>query len=724
MRNLRLSLLALICGVCALVVAIGAPRPLTAAQVQAAPAAASGGTQGVSGANVYREKCATCHGENLQGSFNGQPLSGNSFQSQWRSKTVAELFSTISQTMPPTSPGTLAREDVLAVMAFILQRNGAAAAAAGPLAANPGARISEVLNPQPVDPNAPAVMGVPDQIGGRYGRNGPREILSMQDRPGLGMDPIAQAHLKEMTSPLNRLTPVTDAMLRSPSPGDWLMWRRTYDAWGYSPLKQINRDNVKDLKVAWTWSLNSTGITEFTPLVHDGIMFVWNYGETIQALDARNGNLLWQFHHDIPAAYHRDVFYRTKRALAIGGDKLIFPTTDMHIIALDQKTGKVIWDVVPDDYMKNHRVYNGGPLVVNNKVIMGASGCAPGGAGCFVSAFSLDDGKELWRFNTIAQPGEPGDETWNKVPADKRWGGSIWMPPSYDPELNLLYVGVGSPFPWSSIDRGTYQPSGGGKNGDSLYIESTLAINPDTGKLVWYYQYLPNDTYDQDYAFERVIAPVEWQGQKRKAVITAGKPGVIEAVDAATGQWLFGRDPGAQNIFTFDPKTGVKTLLPPVLPDGVRRCPSNNGARNYLAGSYDPDTNRYYLSINDVCTGKGGDTPDRMMGLDLNSKEFTMDIKSHVMQSSAKLTTGGGLLFSASADRYFRAFDDRDGKVLWETRVQDVPNAFPITYSVDGKQYIAMIAGNPGLIGSGAVRASAEYIRPESSSVLWVWQLP
>ena len=717
MRIPTVPLFILLCGTGLLVHGIAANG-----QAPAPPQAVSGAAQVDHGAAVYKEKCALCHGEDLQGTFNAQGLSGNTFQSQWRSRSVAELFGTISETMPPTSPGSLARKDALAVVAHILQRNGAPQRPQALLAGSP-VHIGDVLSGQ-ANPSAPSVMGVPDQIGGRYGNNGPREILTITDRAGGVIDAAAQTRLKMLRSPLDRITPVTDAMLREPSANDWLMWRRTYNAWGYSPLKQINRENVKNLKVAWTWGLNSAGFTEFTPLVHDGILYVWNNGETVQALDARNGDLLWQFHHDIPASYHRDVFYRTKRAIAIGGDKLIFPTTDMHIIALDTKTGKVIWDVVTDDYLKSHRVYNGGPLVVNNKVIMGASGCAPGGSGCFVGAYSLDDGKQLWRFNTIAQPGEPGDETWNGVPADQRWGGSIWMPPSYDAELNLLYVGVGSPFPWSAIDRGTYNPKGGGKNGDSLYIESTLAINPDTGKLVWHYQYLPNDTYDQDYAFERIVVPVEWEGKQRKVVITAGKPGVIEAVDAATGQWLFGRDPGAQNIFTFDAKTGVKTLLPPVLPDGVRRCPSNNGARNYLAGSYDPNTNRYYLSINDVCTGKGGDTPDRMVGLDLKSKEFTMDIKSHVMQSSAKLTTGGGLLFSASADRYFRAFDDRDGKMLWETRVQDVPNAFPITYMVDGKQYIAMIAGNPGLIGSGAVRASAEYMRPEPTSVLWVWQLP
>ena len=677
------------------------------------------------GAQVYAQTCSACHGENLQGSAEAPPLATASFRGNWQTRTAAELFGHIEESMPPTKPGSLSNDDALAATAFILQRNGGVAGAQ-PLSGASSALISEILRGLPPTGAGPAVTGVPDRPGGRYGRNGPREILTITDsRSGLStMDATARAKFAELAAPLEKVTPVTDAILRNPSPNDWLMWRRTYDAWGYSPLNQINRDNVKNMTVAWTWGLNSTGMTEFTPLVHDGILYVWNYGETIQALDARNGNLLWQFKHDIPAEYHRDVFYRTKRALAIGGDKLIFPTTDMHIIALNLKTGAVEWDTVADDYQKSHRVYNGGPLVVNGKVIMGASGCAPGNSGCFVSGFDLQTGKELWRFNTIAQPGEAGDETWNHVPADKRWGGSVWLPPSYDPELNIVYVGVGSPFPWSSIDRGTYNPEGGGKNGDSLYVNTTLALNPDTGKLVWYYQHLPNDTFDQDYAFERVIAPVEFQGHKVKAVITAGKPAVIEALDAKTGKFLFAKDPGAQNIFTMDPVTGVKTRLPPVPPNGVRRCPSNNGARNYLAGSYDPNTNRYYLSVNDVCTPKANEMTDRMVGLDLTTHEFTMDVKARVMQSSAKLTTAGGLLFSASADRYFRAFDDRDGKMLWQMRVQDVPNTSPITYMVDGKQYVAMIVGNPGLIGTGAVRASSEYMRPEPTSVLWVWQLP
>jgi alcohol dehydrogenase (cytochrome c) len=551
------------------------------------------------------------------------------------------------------------------------------------------------------------------------------------------LSPFAKSALADMRAPLDRLTPVTGEMLRNPPPGDWLHWRRTYDGWAHSPLTQINRNTVKDLRVAWTWSLASTSgaVNEFTPLVHDGVMFMWNFGDTIQALDAKTGTLLWQYEHQLPKDYPTlPGFYRTKRNLEIGGNKLIVPTIDMRVIALDIKTGTKLWDVSTDDY-KSERTYNSGPLVIRDKVLVGAGNCGPGSAnreggkvagysppgGCFITGHDLETGKELWRFNTIAHAEEPGGDTWNNLPNEKRGGGAIWEPGQYDPELNLTYWGTGSPSPWSTVTRGTFGAKG-------LYMNSTLALNPDTGKLAWHYQHIGADPYDQDYAFERIVAPVDVRGQRRKAVITVGKAGIFEAMDAATGQFLFAVDPGAQNVATaIDPVTGVKTLLPEPPPPGVTRCPGNIGARNFPAGSYSPSTNRYYLPIIDSCMAKMGDTPARFLALDLYTHEFAWDIRTRVPQSSGALTTAGGLVFSATPDRYFRAFDDRDGKVLWESpRLNDIPNAFPITYMVDGKQYIAMPVGNPGLQGNSALYTAPEYaaVRGSSSSILWVWQLP
>jgi alcohol dehydrogenase (cytochrome c) len=291
----------------------------------------------------------------------------------------------------------------------------------------------------------------------------------------------------------------------------------------------------------------------------------------------------------------------------------------------------------------------------------------------------------------------------------------------YDPELNLTYWGTGSPTPWSTVTRGTLGAKG-------LYMNSTVALNPDTGKLVWYYQHLGADPYDMDYAFEHIIVNVNVRGEKHKAIITAGKPAIFEALDAATGEFLFAVDPGAQNVATsIDPVTGVRTTLPEPPPPGVTRCPTNAGARNFPAGAYSPSTNLYYLPIIDTCMGKMGDTPARFLALDVNTQKLTWDIRTRIPQSSGLIATAGGLVFSATPDRYFRAFDDRDGKILWESpRVNDVPNAFPITYMVDGKQYIAMPVGNPGLQGNTALYTAPENaaVKGARSSMLWVWELP
>jgi alcohol dehydrogenase (cytochrome c) len=549
--------------------------------------------------------------------------------------------------------------------------------------------------------------------------------------------PYAKAAIATMQEPLDRLTPVTDEMLRNPPPGDWLNWRRTYDGWAYSPLTQINRENVKNLKVAWTMSMASPedAVNETTPLVHDGVMFLWNFGETIQALDAKTGTLLWQFDYTLPKDYPSlPGFYRTKRSLAIGGNKLIFPTIDMHVIALDIKTGKKVWDVVTDDY-KSERTYNSGPLVVKDKVLVGAGNCSPGSAnkedgkvagyyppgGCFITGHDLETGKELWRFDLTAKANQPGGDTWNNLADEKRACCAIWEVGQYDPELNLTYWGTGSPTPWSTVTRGTFGAKG-------LYMNSTVALNPDTGKLAWYYQHIGSDPYDMDYAFEHIITKVNVRGEEHKAIITAGKPAIFEAMDAATGKFLFAVDPGAQNVATaIDPVTGVKTLLPEPPPPGVIRYPTNGGARNFPAGAYSPSTNLYYLPIIDTCMGKMGDTPARFLALDLKTQKLTWDIRTRVPQSSGLIATAGGLVFSATPDRYFRAFDDRDGKVLWESpRLNDVPNAFPITYMVDGKQYVAMPVGNPGLQGNTALYTAPENatVRGAKSSMLWVWQLP
>jgi alcohol dehydrogenase (cytochrome c) len=331
----------------------------------------------------------------------------------------------------------------------------------------------------------------------------------------------ASALAQAPANPVNNLTPVTDAMLRNPPAADWLMWRRTYNGWGYSPLDQINKDNVKNLKVAWTWSLTS-GATETTPIVHDGVLYIFNFGDKIQALNAATGDLIWEYKRDLPAKMLTEAGNLSSRNLAIVDGNIIAATNDAHVIALDAKTGKLVWDHTTADWSKGWR-YTGGPFVVNGKVIQGMTGCGnaePGG--CFITGHDAKTGAELWRVNTIAHPGDPNYDTWNGLPLESRFGASAWISGSYDPEQNLVFYGTGQPYPWIAEMRGTLPEKPGTKN-NALYSDSTLAINPDTGTLAWYHQHLQNDTWDLDYVYERLLVDLPVNGETRKAVVTSGK---------------------------------------------------------------------------------------------------------------------------------------------------------------------------------------------------------
>ena len=304
--------------------------------------------------------------------------------------------------------------------------------------------------------------------------------------------------------------------MRNPPPGDWLMWRRTYDGWGYSTLDQINKDNVKNLRPAWTWSLTS-GVTEIAPLVHDGVLFITNAGDKIQALNAATGDLLWEYRRDLPPKLITEGGNSlAKRNMALYGDKLFIATSDAHLVALDAKTGKVVWDHTVADWNKGWR-YSSGPFVAGGKVIAGMSGCnAAQGGGCFITGHDPNNGKELWRVHTIAQNGDPNEKTMERAAARcSASAASAWIAGTYDPEQNTVYYGVGQPYPWIADMRGTLVKKDGFDN-SALYTDSTLAIDPSTGKLKWYHQHLENDTDDLDYSYERMLVdlPIQWRDAK------------------------------------------------------------------------------------------------------------------------------------------------------------------------------------------------------------------
>ncbi|MGH8524987.1 MAG: PQQ-binding-like beta-propeller repeat protein [Gammaproteobacteria bacterium] len=282
----------------------------------------------------------------------------------------------------------------------------------------------------------------------------------------------------EPTTAIEKFVPITDSTLASPDGKDWLMWRRTYDCWGYSPLKQINKDNVSGLQLAWAWT-QEPGNQEAVPLVYRGIMYLAQSNNVVHALDARTGRLLWEYRHKLPefkGNYVKRQLHRSRNAIALYNDKVFLATGDARLLALGAKTGKKVWNVVVADYNKGYN-YTAGPLIVKGKVIAGISGCTtPDTAGgCFLTAHDAKTGKELWRTYSIARSDDPNDKTWADIPSAERKGGSLWGTGSYDAELNFIFWGTAPPIPHSELARGV-RPAA------HLYTNSTLAINPDTAK--------------------------------------------------------------------------------------------------------------------------------------------------------------------------------------------------------------------------------------------------
>ena len=446
--------------------------------------------QAEQGEVVYEEQCAVCHGYNLEGFEFVPSLNGNFFSRRWGDRPISDLANSL-QRMPPTQPGGLGSQAYSQLLAFLLQRNGGLAGAT-PLAI---ADLSGLTIP--TQPLVPTELNPSDPS---YDTNGP-------------LVPVSR---------LNSLTPVTDAMLLNPPADDWLIWRRTHENLGHSPLAQINKSNVSDLEAVWTWSLPS-GANMMTPLVHDGVLFAYSNGDVVQAFDATNGDLLWSYQRELDDGVQAS----SKKGVAIFDDKIIVPTSDVHILALEAKTGRLIWDHEIDTQSETDFQLKAAPMVVNGKAIIGMTGQTSVAGGNFIVAIDLESGEEDWRFYTIARPDEPGGNTWNNLSLEERTGGSVWNPGSYDAELNLLYFGPAPTYDTNSLRVRSDVP---GVTTEALYTNSTIALNADTGELVWHYQHMPNDQLDHDWAYERQIINLPVDGEMRKAIVTGGKEAIFEAV--------------------------------------------------------------------------------------------------------------------------------------------------------------------------------------------------
>jgi alcohol dehydrogenase (cytochrome c) len=683
-----------------------------AAQPQPQPSPLSyTAAQAEQGLSLYAEQCASCHGDNLDDGAFGPPLKGVEFRQKWGSRPTDALFSAMSASMPPARPGTLGDAAYAQLLAFMLQENGS----------QPGAREL------PGDPEALRAMASPDW---------PR-VQGGGLAPGVTLPPSPP-----IRNPLASLRPVTEAMLTRVPDADWLLWRRTYEAYGFSPLKKIDRTNVGDMRVAWTWSL-PPGANQSTPIVHDGVLFVHGYGDKVQALDAATGDLLWQYSRRLP----RGVAPSVKRGLSIYGTRIYVPTSDAHIVALDARTGRVVWDVAVGDPKAGYRM-TGGPLVARGKVMVGTTGRAPGGN--YIAALDAETGKEAWRFYTIARPDEPGGNSWNALPLDKRNGGSVWIPGSYDPAQNLAFFAPGNTYDTGPLRTPVQQP---GVNSDALYLDSTLAINPDTGKLEWFFQHQTNGQWDLDWAFERLVVELPVKGQMQSVVVTAGKQAIFDIVNTETGQYVSSIDLGLQNVVTaIDPKTGAKTVDLSLVPgDGKTKmiCPHVGGGRGWLPTSYDAATKILYLPIVEACMdlvpvaqGERGSLstgvrwtvrprPEsdgkygRLQAIDLATGKTVWTERQRAPLTTGTLTTAGGLVFAGSLDRTFKAHDAATGRPLWSARLNDVPSSAPIMYSAGGQDYVAVIVG-PGGFQSNAYLPLVPEIRnpPDRGATLWIFEAP
>jgi len=476
-----------------------------------------------------------------------------------------------------------------------------------------------------------------------------------------------------------------------------------------------------------------------TPLVHDGVLFAYSSGDVVQAFDATNGDLLWSYQRELDEGTRPS----SKKGVAIFDDKIIVPTSDVHILALEAKTGRLIWDHEIDTQGETDFQLKSAPMVVNGKAIIGMTGQTAVPGGNFIVAIDLNSGEEEWRFYTIARPDEPGGNTWNNLPLEERTGGSVWNPGSYDSDLNLLYFGPAPTYDTNSL---RVRSDVLGVTTDALYTNSTIALNADTGELVWHYQHMPNDQLDHDWAYERQIINLPVDGVMRKTIVTGGKEAIFEAVDAATGDYLFSIDLDMQNVIAeIDPRTGEKTLTQQSIPepgqvlDGLSLngiCPDALGARNMQSSSYNPATGILYIPMQDTCinnlTGRRWQkypdaSTDGLWGMvkaiNLETREVIWTKRQFAPPASGNLTTDSGLLFSGSVDRYFRAVDQSDGSVLWQQRLDNSPSSYPITYRVEGKQYVA-VATNAGSFLANNMERTAGINNPPSGATLWVFALP
>jgi alcohol dehydrogenase (cytochrome c) len=541
---------------------------------------------------------------------------------------------------------------------------------------------------------------------------------------------------------------------------DWPILRGNYQGWGYSPLSQINKSNVKTLQLVWSRTMEP-GSNEGSAIEYNGVVYLGNTNDVVQAINAETGDLIWEYRRKLPpASKFINTLGQTKRSVALYGDKVYFVSWDNYVVALDAKSGQLAWETNRGQGVQDGVTNSSGPIVVDGVVIAGAT-CQYSGFGCYVTGTDANSGEELWRNTFIPKPGEKGDDTWGGAPYENRWMTGMWGQITYDPENDIVFYGSSGAGPASETQRGT--------PGGTLYgTDTRFAVKPKTGEIIWRHQTLPRDNWDSECTFDMMVIDSKIDpakdmdglkaigkdvptGQTRKVLTGVPcKTGLMWQFDAKTGQFFWARDTVTENSVASIDNTGLVTVNEDMILKQPGKtynyCPTFLGGRDWPSGAYDPKQNLYLIPLSNACydvtprttaatpldvynedavlkLAPGKTKMGRIDAIDVATGKTKWSFEMTSPLYDPVLTTGGGLVFTGGQDRYIRAIDLSDGKEIWKSRLPGAASGYTTTYEVNGRQYVAIVAGG-SLVGPSFKDVAADIDMASGANGVYVFALP